>query len=217
VAQTAFVSVTPSGPILHFFQLSNLGFSFVDASAIEAKQSTWEQRDKAIQEGEEKLNNENVSSYSADPDARFGCKGKDKFWYGYKRHVCVDTREGFITKVAVTPANVADQKGFKHICPDQGMVLGDKAYCLKPAQNQMKIRGVHSGAILKNNMKNKNKEKDRFLTRLRMPFEGIFSKQRVKARYRRWVKVQFQAFMEAMVHNIKRLIVIGSPPLFQGA
>lgn len=192
-------------------------FSFVDATAIKAKESTWEQRDKAIEEGEDKLNNENVARYSADPDARFGCKGKDKFWYGYKRHTCADTKQGLITKVAVTPANVTDQEGFRHICPDQGMALGDKAYCLNPAQSEMKARRVHSGAILKNNMKKKNKEKDRFLTRLRMPFEGIFSKQESTSRYRRLVKVQMQAFLEAIVHNIKRLVVIGSPPLFQGA
>ncbi len=108
-------------------------FTFVDSSAIKSKETTWEQRDKAIQQGEEKLNNENVEKYSADKDARFGCKGKGKFWYGYKRHQSVDMGSGLITKVAVTPANVSDDKGFEHIYPDGGMVFGDKMYCLKDA------------------------------------------------------------------------------------
>ena len=90
-------------------------FTFVDSSAIKAKETTWEQRDQAIKQGEEKLNNENVKKYSADKDARFGCKGKGKFWYGFKRHQSVDMGSGLIEKVAVTPANVGDDKGFKHI------------------------------------------------------------------------------------------------------
>ena len=65
-------------------------FSFVDSSAIKTKQTTWEERDKAVKEGEEKLNNKNIGEYSADKDARFGCKGKSKFWFGYK-DMCVQT------------------------------------------------------------------------------------------------------------------------------
>ena len=189
-------------------------FTFVDSSAIKAKETTWEQRDKAIKEGEEKLNNENVEKYSADRDARFGCKGKGKFWYGFKRHESVDRGSGLILKVAVTPANVGDDKGFKHICPGGGMVFGDKSYCLKEPQQQMRANDCHSGAIMKNNMKRKNKDKDRWLTKVRAPFEGIFSKIEKRARYRGLAKVQMQAFLEAMVFNIKRLVVINSPPLF---
>ncbi|MFH1428251.1 MAG: transposase [Candidatus Margulisiibacteriota bacterium] len=51
-------------------------FTFVDASAIKAKETTWAERDKALKDGEEKLNNDNVQNYGADKDARFGCKGK---------------------------------------------------------------------------------------------------------------------------------------------
>jgi len=192
-------------------------FKFVDATAIKAKETTWEERDKAIKDGEEKLNNSNVENYSADKDARFGCKGKSKFWFGYKKHVSVDMGSGLIDKVAVTPANVPDQDGFALICPNEGMVFGDKAYCLSAAQTAMKARGCHSGAILKNNMKGKNKDKDRWLTSVRAPFEGIFSKDEIRTRYRGLVKMQMQAFMEAIAFNVKRLVVINAPPLFAGA
>ena len=192
-------------------------FTFVDSTAVKAKETTWEQRDKALKEGEETLNNGNVKDFSADKDARFGCKGQGKFWYGYKGHVSVDMGSGMIQKVAVTPANVSDQEGFEYVCPDGGMVFGDKAYCLKPAQDVMQVHGCHSGAILKDNMKEKNHDKDRWLTKVRAPFEGIFSKMEKRARYRGLVKVQMQAFLEAIVFNVKRLVVIGSPPLFAGA
>tara|TARA_B100001121_G_scaffold150157_1_gene131386 strand:- start:144 stop:437 length:294 start_codon:yes stop_codon:yes gene_type:complete len=97
------------------------------------------------------------------------------------------------------------------------MVFGDKAYCLKPAQIAMAIRGAFSGAILKHNMIDKNKDLDRWRSSVRAPFEGIFSKCKKRARYRGQAKVQFQFFVDAIVHNVKRLVTINAPPLFQGA
>ena len=61
------------------------------------------------------LNNENISKYSRDPQAKIGCKGKNKFWYGYKKHVSVDMQSGLINKVDITAANVTDAQGFKHV------------------------------------------------------------------------------------------------------
>ena len=126
-------------------------FRFADATAVITKQTTWEERDKAIKEGEEKLNNRNIKNYSADKDARFGCKGKSKFWFGYKGHVSVDMSSNMIERIAATPANISDQAGFKHVCPRNGeMVFGDKAYCLAKAQDAMAKRGATSAAIVWN-------------------------------------------------------------------
>lgn len=66
-------------------------------------------------------------------------------------------------------------------------------------------------------MLKKNKDKDKWITKVRAQFEGIFSKDEPRARYRGLMKTQFQTFMEAIVFNIKRLIVINSPPLFAPA
>lgn len=190
-------------------------FSFVDSGEIKTKETTWEERDRALKEGEEALNNSNVATYSADRDARFGCKGKSKFWFGYKRHVSVDMGSGLIHKVAVTAANVTDQEGLAHVCPDSGMVFADKGYCCKRGQTIMKSKGCHSGAILKNNMKGKNKDKDHWLSKVRAPFEMVFSKMPKWARYRGLAKVQMQALWEAVVFNIKRLVILESPPLLE--
>ena len=193
-------------------------FHFVDATSIITKNTTWAERDKAMSKGEKALNNQNVKKYSADPQARFGCKGKSKFWFGYKGHVGVDMGSGLIESASVSQANISDQAGFKSICPRGGqMVFGDKSYCLKPAQESMSIRGAVSGAIFKRNMIGKNKDLDRWRSGVRAPFEGVFSKFEKRARYRGHSKVQFQFFMDAIVHNIKRLVMINAPPLFQGA
>ena len=68
-------------------------------------------------------------------------------------------------------------------------------------------------AIKKTNAEDKNKAKDRFLSALRMPYEGVFSKMAKRARYRGRLKVYFQALIEAIVHNFKRLQVISADPI----
>lgn len=197
-------------------------YTFIDSSKIIACVDTWKARDKAIAdvENEEKdddnnptMNNSNLKQYSSDPDARFGVKGKKDIWIGYKRHVGVDARHGIITKVAVTPANVHDGKALKHVAPRQGAVLADKIYSDGPAQKEIKRRGLHSMVIKKNNAKDKNHRKDSYLSSLRMPLEGIFSKTSSRARYRGILKVHFQVLMESIVVNLKRLIMIGAEPI----
>src|SRR3989339_1872822 len=106
-------------------------FKFIDASSIITKTALWEERDKAIADGEEKLKNAIVSKYAADKDAKWGAKSKNNIWFGYKRHNAVDMRYGLINKVAVTPANVPDYKAMKNIAPKQGMVFADKGYDYK--------------------------------------------------------------------------------------
>lgn len=189
-------------------------FSFVDSTTIKTKEATWEERDKSKEENVEKLNNDNISKFSADPDARYGCKGKDKFWFGYKGHVLRDMKQGLITKVLVTPANVSDSKVFPNLCPRQGMVFGDKGYATKLVFDTLKQNECHSGIILKNNMQEKNKDKDRWLARVRSPFEDFFSKRDKRARYRTKIKVLFQTFMEAIIYNVKRLTKIHASPIF---
>jgi len=183
-------------------------FTFVDATGVITKIALWDERDKAIKDGLEKLDNSTVKKYSADTQARFGCKGKSKFWFGYKRNVAVDMKSGVITKVAMTPANLPDGKALKHVCPDSGMIFADKAYCGKSTQRDIKAKGCHSGVILKENMKGKNRPLDSWLTKVRMPYEGVFSKMPRRARYRGQAKVQMQGFMEAVAYNLKRWVKI---------
>jgi len=64
----------------------------------------------------DKFNNDTAKKVATDPQARIGCKGKEKFWYGYKRNVSVCMKLGFITKIAVTPANMSVGKALRHIC-----------------------------------------------------------------------------------------------------
>lgn len=188
--------------------LMNEAFTFVDASSLIAKANLWKERDRAIKEKIEKLNNETLPEVAHDKEARIGCKGKDKFWYGFKKHQSVDMGSGLIHKVAVTPANVSDSKGFQHVCPSKGVIFADKGYCSHSCDQEAKKRGCELAAIKKNNMKGKNKDLDRFRSKLRSPFESVFSKQRKKVRYNGVIKNQFSCTLEAICFNLKRLLVL---------
>jgi IS5 family transposase len=183
-------------------------FTFVDSTALISKLTTWEERDKAIKAGEKTFNNEiaKKKKYQVDKQARFGSKGKTKFWYGYKKTTAVDTQSGMIQKVAVTPADVTDAEAGKHVLPKQGAVIGDKGFV--PLISYLRGHGLHPMVILKNNMKAKIAELDKWLTKLRAPYERTFSKQNKRVRYRGIAKNQGAEFMYAIAYNLRRLVVL---------
>ena len=181
-------------------------FTFIDASTIITKTALWEERDRAIMDGAEKLNNANVKNYAADKDARWGAKSKKNIWFGHKRHAAVDMRHGLIKKVAVTSANVPDFKTVKSIAPKQGTVFMDKIYDTKKTDAILRGMGIHASTIRKNSNKEKNKDLDRWRSGIRMPFEGVFSKMSKHARYRGHGKVVMQVFFQAISHNLKKAV-----------
>ena len=188
-------------------------FTFVDATHLISKAALWKERDKAIKKKYDKLNNETLPKVAADKQVRIGCKGKNKYWYGYKQHTGVDMQSGLINKVAVTPANVTDADGLKNVCPTQGAIYGDKGYCGKKSQQAAAKRRCHLAAIKKNNMLNKNKDQDRWYSKIRAPYERVFSQRNKRVRYRGIEKNQFAVFMNAICFNLKRLTVIDPPNL----
>lgn len=181
-------------------------FTFIDASTIITKLALWEERDEAIKDGAKKLNNANVSKYAEDKDARWGAKSKHNIWFGHKRHIAVDMRHGLIKKLAVTNASVPDFKAVENILPKQGMVFMDKIYDTKKTNAVVLAHGCHAGTIRKNNNPNKNRDADRFHSKLRMPFESTFSKLSKRARYIGHAKVTMQAFLQAIVYNLKKAV-----------
>jgi IS5 family transposase len=186
-------------------------FTFVDASSIITKTALWKERDEALADGEEKLNNAIVEKYAADKDARFGSKSKRIHWFGYKRHEAVDMRHGLVRKVAVTSAEILDFQAVKSVLPKVGAVLMDKGYDTIETDNALRARGLHAMTLRKNNNKKKNKDFDRWVSKRRMPFECSFSKVEKRARYRGRAKVTLQCFLEAIVHNMKKAIRYVSP------
>ena len=158
-------------------------FTFVDSTGIVSKLALWEERDEAIAQGEQQLNNAVVPKYAKDKQARFGAKGKKKFWFGYKRQVAIDMKQGIITKAFADPANVPDSKALKRLLPQTGMVVGDKGYSSKEGRKRLVARGLHDGIIRKNNDSQKDWGRDGWCSKIRMPYENVFSRARRRARY----------------------------------
>jgi IS5 family transposase len=101
-----------------------------------------------------------------------------------------------INKVAITSAEVIDSKGMKHVIPDQEAAYADKGYCDINAKKAAVKRNLHLAAVKKNNMKGKNRDLDKFYTKIRAPYERVFSKTNHRVRYKGIAKNQFTAFME---------------------
>ena len=159
------------------------------------------------------MNNAVLAKVAVDKQARIGCKGKGKYWYGYKKHVSVDMQSGLMNKVAITPGNVLDSKGLKPVCPKGGGIYADKGYCDRHAKRAALKRGCSLRAIKKKHRKGKNKEQDRWLSGIRSPYERVFSQQNKRVRYRGIAKNQLAAFLEGICFNLKRLVVLSPPGL----
>ena len=183
-------------------------FTFIDATALISKLQMWEEKDKAISDGYEKFNNEVIEKYAKDKDVRIGAKSKTKFWFGFKKFASVDMNSGMINRVKVTKANITDdnKEAVKSVLPSQGAVAGDKGFV--GAIDTIKENNCHAMVILKNNMKEKNPDKDKFITKLRAPFESVFSKQEKRVRYKGTDKNQAAEFLYAMAYNFRRLLVL---------
>jgi transposase, IS5 family len=211
--------------------------AFVDASAIRRKEAEWSERDRQqekqlheIQDKQPEKNDEtsadqtvkgcanskeNVKAYSADTEARWGCKGDDKYWFGYKRHVCVDTASGLIEKIAVTPANVNDSNAFGLVCPWGKRILADRGYDTGEVYGIIKEKGCMDRVMKLKNRKNFDAEKNKQWGRRRSPWEMVFAHMNKRTRYMGVKKTFLQAILEAIVFNMKRLVLLEgvNPPV----
>src|SRR5690606_5012324 len=109
--------------------------------------------------------------------------------------------------------NLPDAQGLRYVCPTQGAVYADKGYCTAPARHAAAHRRCHLAAIPRHNMKTKNRDRDRWYTHLRAPYERGFAQRPKRVRYRGVAKNQFAAFLQAMVFNLKRLLILEPSPM----
>lgn len=188
--------------------LMNEFFSVVDATHLISKANLWEERDKAIKKKYEKLNNEVLPEVSVDKEARIGCKGKSKYWYGFKIARCIDMQSGLLNKTHIEAANVHDIRMMEKVVPEGGAVYADKGFCSRKLEERLEKRNCTLRAVKRNNMKDKNRDFDKYITRWRAPFERMFSKMRKRVRYIGKVKNYFAELMDCISFNLRRLLVL---------
>jgi IS5 family transposase len=62
-------------------------------------------------------------------------------------------------------------------------------------------------------MKDKNKDQDKWYSKIRAPYERVFSQREKRVRYNGVAKNQFSGFMFAICFNLKRLVALNLPDL----
>ena len=129
----------------------------------------------------------------------------------------MDTDSGWIEKVWVTPANVNDADGFKYVCPIEKRVLADRGYDTWKVRGILKDRGCEDGVMRLTRRKDFDKERNKRLSKKRAPWEHVFSKMSRRTRYMGTARTSMQALMEAIVHNMKRIVALeGMTPSWLG-
>jgi len=118
-------------------------------------------------------------------------------------------QSGMINNVKVTNTNVTDNnhEAVKSVIPSQG-AAGDKGFV--GTIPVIEETGCHCMIILKYNMKEKNKGKDKFIGKLRAPYERVFSKQEKRVRYKGIEKNQVAEYIYTIGFNLRRLLVLGA-------
>jgi IS5 family transposase len=94
-----------------------------------------------------------VVTYSDDPDATWIKKGK-KPYYGYKAHIAIETKDGFILGGHVTPAHIADIAEFEKLLEESNLtgdvpILADKGYSSMRNREVLEQRGYIDGIMHK--------------------------------------------------------------------
>jgi IS5 family transposase len=92
-----------------------------------------------------------------DPDARWGAKGKDKFFHGFKRTILTTKRHGFIANLLVSPGNSPDGNVLPDLLDDTAellgaapwKVIGDAAYGSAENYRQLRKRACQLVATIK--------------------------------------------------------------------
>jgi transposase, IS5 family len=158
-------------------------------------------------------------TYSDDHDATWVRKGK-KPYYGYKAHVVVDTREGFVLNGHVTPAHVADTTEFEKLMenlslPDTSPVCADKGYASKKNRDLLAARG-YEDAIMHKAARGKpltpfQRLMNRIISSVRYRVEqgmGTLKKHYgfTRMRYRGLSKGNMEFLLNAMAFNLKKAV-----------
>jgi IS5 family transposase len=173
--------------------------SIVDATVIEAKQS----RPKKNKKGES----------TQDPEAAYTSKvsadGKRKTTYGYKLHANTD-EDGFIKKLAYSPANDHDSKHFDEVLTGkESAVYADSAYASKKNEKLLgKKNKILERAYRNAPLNDAQKASNKIRSGIRSTVERVFGLLKLhhglsKARYMGLKRNKCREHLIAISHNIK--------------
>jgi IS5 family transposase len=162
---------------------------------------------------------------SADTEAGFAVHKGKGVKHGYKYHLALDQDSELVRTVRVTPGQVHDSRVAEQLIQfDEAAVYADKAYDEAERRLLLKHAGIEDG-ILRKAYRNRplsaaHKRRNRLLMRIRANVERVFAdwkcrRSLARCRYVGLRRNQMHAWLLAMAHNLRRLVVL-SPPQQQG-
>ena len=163
-----------------------------------------------------------------------------EYFYGYKLHASVNAEAEMITSVLVTPGNAHDGKQFAALVErDEALGLpistyaGDRGYDGGENHYLLALKGLHSALHLndyRTQKKDKNKEVWLRLQQSKAYQEGLRLRYKIerkfgegkenhglrRCRYRGRMRYAIQAYLTAMVLNLKRMVRLLMGTSFKG-
>ncbi|TMJ55416.1 MAG: IS5 family transposase, partial [Alphaproteobacteria bacterium] len=158
---------------------------------------------------------------SADPDARWGRKGKQSI-FGYKIHIGVDAQHTLVRRVALTDASVTDtERGDELICGDETAVYGDQAYYTHARHARLSEGGIKDRLMRRPNkhhpkLSARHRRRNRLIGRIRSGVERPFAmlKERYGLRCMRFfamIRNQVQTVLACCAYNLRRAATVLAP------
>lgn len=159
---------------------------------------------------------------SADPDARWGRKGK-KSVFGYKMHIGVDAAHTIIRRIEFTTASVTDtEPADRLICGDEAAVYGDQAYYTHARHARLKQAGIKDRLMRRPNKHHpelppRQKRRNQLIARVRAAVERPFAvfKERYglrRMRFYTFVRNRVQIVLACCAYNLRRAAGALAPP-----
>ncbi len=160
-------------------------------------------------------------TYSDDPDANWIKKGK-RAYYGYKGHISVDAKEGFISGGHITPASCADTTELERIVNESGIpegciIFADKGYASAGNRNILAdkklIDGIMHKAYRNKPLTSSQRIINRLISSVRYKVEqSIGTLKRgyhfFRMRYKGLKKGNMEFLLNAMAFNLKKAAVM---------
>jgi len=127
--------------------------AIVDATIVESSRRPRKVMEILPEDRKEENTTPPPITYSNDADATWIKKGKRPY-YGYKAHVSVDAKDGYVIGGHVTPANTADTTELEKLInesrlPEGSMVLADKGYASEKNRTVLAHKKLKDGIMYK--------------------------------------------------------------------
>jgi IS5 family transposase len=151
---------------------------------------------------------------SADPDARWGRKGK-KTVFGYKIHTGVDAAHTLIRRVDLTDASITDTEPADGlICSDEKAVYGDQAYYTHARHARLAAAGIKDRLMRRPNKHHpelppRQKRRNKLIAKVRAAVERPYAVFKEQYRLRRMrfyslARNRVQVVLACCAYNLRR-------------